>query len=381
MRFCLIPTALLCLGLTMACGGGGSNSRPVTPTGNLTLRFGSDSFPGYSQAVVSLEKVEGSTDGANWTFLGNVKATYDLMALQNGHSAVILPATAVTATTYSQFRITWATVNYQSAINQPAYVVPSGGSGQILTMPITTVITGPVTVLANGSTLAQVMLSGQQAVQVRPGPTTTFQPTGNAYDLAAAAKLTGHLGDGATALSGVEVLAQTVDGLDVATLQRRAITDASGNYVLEALPTGAGYTYYVAAQPSNGTLAYAARASNPVTAATATTYTADLAFSSPQLSGALTLTITPASTATQTTWGELRQTLATGTTGSHHLIVCSQPAATSLVQDQVYFLGLAPGSFGVTSQRSSAGGAPVMKVGSTLSVASGSNVPAALSYP
>ena len=381
MRVCLISAALICVGLTVACGGGGS-SRSATPTGNLSLRFGSDSLPGYSQAVVSLEKVEASTDGATWTFLGNVKATYDLMALQNGHSAVILPATMVSAATYSQLRITWATVNYQSAINQPAYAVPNGGSGGVLlSMPVTTVVSGPITVAANSTTSAQIMLSGQQALQVRPGPVYAFQPTGGAFDLATSVKITGHLGDGSTPLNGVEVLAQTVDGLDVATLQRRAITDASGNYVLEGLPAGTGVTYYVAAQPTNGALAYAAKASNPVAVSTATTYTADLAFSGPQAVGALTLTITPPSSATQGTWGELRQTLATGTTGSHHLIVSSQPAATSLVQDQVYFLGLPPGSFGVTSQRSSAGGVPVMKVGSTLSVASGSNVPATLSYP
>ena len=81
MRLLLSLTFLLSLSFSLACGGGGSSSR--TPaTGNLTIRFGTDSFAGYSQAVVSLEKVEGSTDGATWTLLGNVKTTVDLMALQ-----------------------------------------------------------------------------------------------------------------------------------------------------------------------------------------------------------------------------------------------------------------------------------------------------------
>jgi hypothetical protein len=45
--------SLLCLGLglTLACGGGGSSS--PAPTGNLTLRLGADSFPGYSQAAAT----------------------------------------------------------------------------------------------------------------------------------------------------------------------------------------------------------------------------------------------------------------------------------------------------------------------------------------
>ena len=198
---------------------------------------------------MSLEKVEATTDGAGWVPLGNVKATFDLMQLQNGHSAVILPATTVNAGTYTQFRITWATVNYQVAISLPAYVFPNGGTGQILSMPVTTVVSGPVTVPANGNATAQIMLSGQQAVQVRAGGASpyAFQATGRIYDPAASARITGHLGEGATALPGVEVFAETMDGVGVATIQRRAFTDASGNYALEGLAMGS--LYFVVAQP------------------------------------------------------------------------------------------------------------------------------------
>ena len=80
MRLLLSLTFLVSLSFSLACGGGSSSRTPAT--GNLTIRFGTDSFAGYSQAVVSLEKVEGSTDGATWTLLGNVKTTVDLMALQ-----------------------------------------------------------------------------------------------------------------------------------------------------------------------------------------------------------------------------------------------------------------------------------------------------------
>lgn len=380
MRLRLISAPLLlCLGLAMACGGGGSSA--PAPTGSLALRFGSDSFPGYSQAVVSLEKVEGSLDGATWIPLGSVKSTFDLMALQNGHSAVVLPATRVPAGTYTQFRLTWATTNYQSAAHLAAYVVTSGGVEQALAMPIsgTTIISGSVTVPANGTTMAQAMLSGQQAVQARGGTTASFQATGRAYDLGTSATIAGRATSGTTPLVNAEVFAETVDGLGTASIQRRAFTDASGAFVLEALP--AGSLYFVVSQPGGALSSYAAAATAPVNATTAATYMADLGFGAPQAPGALTLTLTPASTATQGTWGELRQAVATGSVGSQTLIVRSTTAATSPTQDQATFSGLAPGIYGVTAQRSAAGAAPVMKTGTQVLVNAGATATSTLGFP
>ncbi len=382
MRFNLLPIALLAMGLTFGCGGGGS-SNPPAPTGTLTLQLGSDSLPGYAQAWVSVEKIEGSLDGSNWISLGSVQKSYDLMALQNGHSAVMLPATKVMAGTYAQFRLTWATKNYASPTSLPAYVWATNAvTGQPLSMPTSmmTVVKGQVAVPANGTITAQLMLSAQQALQTRPGPVYTFQATGGAYDLATTAKITGHLVDGTTPLSNVEVLAETVDGLDVATLLRRAVTDASGSYTLEGLPAGTGITYYVVAQPVSASAAYDAKAQKVITA-TPATYPANFTFSGPKVPGALTLTITAPSTATQVTWGELRQTLTTAAAESHNLIVQSQPAATGISQDQVYFTSLSPNSYGVTAQRSTAGADPIMKVGSTLAVTSNTITPATITYP
>jgi hypothetical protein len=381
MRCLTILVPLVSLGLTLACGGGGSGSR-TTPTGSLTVQFGSDSLPGYAQAVVSLEKVEGTMDGTNWLPLGNVKATFDLMALQNGNSAVILPATQVNAGTYAQFRITWALVNYQSAIQQPAYVVPSSGTGQLLSMPTTTVVGGVVGVPTNGSATAKLMLSGQQAVQLRPvgtNATFTFQATGVALDASATARITGHLGDGSTPLAGAEVFAETVDGTGLASIQRRAFTDTSGNYTLEGLPTGG--LFYVVSQPSGSLTAYTALAAAPVTTTLATAYTVNLPFSSPQTPGSLTLTITPPSSTTQGTWGELRKTLATGSTDSQTLIVRSQSVATGLTQDQAGIVGLAPDSYGVTAQRSTSGATPVMVKGTTVLVSANATTMTLLTYP
>jgi hypothetical protein len=380
MRNWLITTALLCLGLTVACSGGGGSTPPPAPTGQLTIRLGSDSFPGYNQAVVSIEKVDGSADGVNWITLGSVKTTLDLTVLQNGHSAVILPATAVPPTTYTQFRITWATINYASNITLPAYVFPlSASAGQVLTMPTTTIVNGPVTVPVNGNVSAQIMLMGQQLIQFRAGGTYTFQGVGQALNPAACALISGRLTDGTNPVPNAEVFAETVDGSGLATIQRRSVTDATGSYVLDGLATGS--LYFVVSQPGLFGTCYAAQAATPVNATAATTYSSNLVFGAPQSPGSLSLTITPGSTATQGTWGELRQTLATGTSGSQNLIVRSQTVVTGLSQDQAGLVGLAPGTYGVTAQRSTAGAAPVMKVGTQVPVSAGGTATTTLAYP
>jgi hypothetical protein len=380
MRVIRILMPVLLLGSFVACGsnGSGDDVLPVS-AGTLTVRLGSDSFPGYDQAVVSVEKVEWSSDGSNWSTLGNVKGTWDLMSLQNGHSAAILSGLSFSPRSFNQFRVTWATVNYENGAMQPAYVYPSGGTGQIMVMPTTTVAVGPVTVNANANTQALIMLSGDQAVQQHPGGAAPyfFQATAKTYDLGACASITGNLADGSTSLSDVEVYAETMSGTGIATIRRRAFTDASGNYVLEALPTG--NLYYAVAQPAGTATSYAALASPAVNALSASTYTEDLAFSNPQTPGSVDLAITPASTSTQGTWGELRQTLATGT-GSQTLIVRSQTVATGISYDQVIFEGVAPGIYGVTAERSTSGGAPDLNTGSQQSVSASTTTIVDLSY-
>ncbi len=377
--------AVLLLGFALACGGG-SGSGGSGATGSLTLRFGSDSFPGYDQAVVSVEKVEASTNGSTWMALGNVQATYDLMTLQNGHSAALLSNIAVPPATYTQFRITWATSNYAHPTTDPAaWVKPTGASiGQSMSMPATTVIPGPVTVNSSASTTAQIMLSGQQPVQFRAGMALpyTFQATGQAYDLSQTASITGKLTDGTTPLVGAEVYAETVDGLQVATIQRRAFTDGTGSYLLECLPAGASTAYFVVSQPASTLSAYAAEASSPISTTAAATATANLAFSNAQQPGALTLTITPPSLPTVDTWGELRQNLSAGPGLLENLIVRSQSAVTGASQDQVFFTGLAPNYYGVTAQRSTAGATPVTQTfPSQVPVSSGATATVSLSYP
>jgi hypothetical protein len=401
MRTLLITAALLCMGLTMACSGGGSTPPPPS-TGQLTIRLGSDSFSGMNKVLVGIDKVEGSADGANWIAFGSIKKSYDLMTLQNGQSAVVLPATAVPPGSYSQLRITWAKVNYEAPKpglppSPSAYVIPKLGTGDApgatLTMPDTTIVPGTVTVPSSGSATAQIMLSSQQALQSRISPGMTFQATGKFYDVATAAKISGQLKDitvpgSPVPMPGVEVLAESLDGNFNPLILRRASTDGSGNYALEALPTGV--PYFVVAQPvvyQSASLftSYAATAAAvPTSGLPANALVANLtSFAQPSY-GSLKLTVTPVSTANQATWGELSQSFVVDFSGKGQvLIVRSAPVVSELAQDWITFEGLPLGWYGVAAQRTTLGGTPAKKASDLLMQVSSSPIPTPvfISYP
>lgn len=371
----------LALGLALGCAGTQS-ATSTTGTGGLTLSLGSDSFPGYAHVWVSERKLEGSLDGATWTDLGALTGSFDLMALQNGNSATLLAGGSVAAGTYHYFRITWAAVNYADASLPPAYVETAAGLTADLGMPTTTVVAASVAVAANGSTAARIMLSGQQAVQARTSTSATsftFQATGQAYDLASCARVTGHAGTSSADLEGVEVFVETVDSAGTASILRRAASDAAGAFVLEALPTGG--LYYVVAQPASAGTAYPAVASSALNADSATTYPLTLSFASPSAPGTVVLTVTPASGSAEATWAELRQSLSTGGVGTQTLITRAQTAATStpLDTDGATFTGVYPGSCTVTAQRSS-GTATTSATSAAQAVAAGASTSVSLAY-
>lgn len=375
----MVPAVLVVcsLGCTSSSDGGSNPSN----SGSLVVQFGSDSFPGYSSVVVGIEKLEISTDGSAWTSLGNVQKTVDLMSLQNGNPATLLNGISLPVNTYRYFRITWATTNYQSAIQQPAYVVPISAAGAVLTMPKTTVLQGNLGVTSQGASIATLMLDGTQAVQLKNNVSATqpyfFQPTGGFVDRTQSAKVTGKVTGSGTPLKGVEVYAETINGHGDASICRRAFTDASGNYVLDALPTGV--SVYFVAQAAGTSSSYPA-IGNVATLSASGSYQVDLSSASNLAPGNINLFITPASTADQGTWGELRTSVNLGTTTAY-LIVRSQTVASSVSQDQVLFAGVAPGSYSYTAQRSTSGAAPVMKVSSAeVSVSSGATQPVYLSY-
>ena len=376
---CAVPLALL-----VACGGA-SNKQS---TGTLTLDLAADSFPAYSfrNAVVSITQVNGSQDGSNWVKVADVKATLDLAELQTGGTFNLCTAASVSSGTFHYFRLLWSSTNYASPITAPAWVELPDQSQYQLAMPSggSTTFSASVDVPANGSATGVIVLSGDQLIQNHAGSGSdafVFQATGEAFDAGQCASISGTLAAGSTALTDVEVYAETVDGQGTASIQRRVLSDSSGNFVLNALPTGS--LYFVVAQPAGTTSSFTALASAGVNASSATAYTGrNLAYGAAQSPGGLTLTVTPASSSSQGTWGELRQTLATpaGSQASQILIVRSLTASTGSSSDTVSFGGLAPGNYGVTAQRSTSGAGAVAKAGSTVQVSAGSTATTTIGY-
>ena len=351
MRLPLVVAGVCGLTLILGCGGG---SQDTPAPGTLTLRLGSDSFPGCQQAWVTVGKIEGSGNGSLWTTLGTANQTVDLMNPPAALAVTLLDGVSVPAGTYNWFRITWGSVNSNNPINLPAYVVVASGSWP-LTMPTggTTTVPATVAVPSRGAATALLMFSGTRAIQQRAATAFTFQATGQAYQAGNFGAITGHLDAGAINLSGVEVYAETVGGsLLTPTIQRRTFSDANGNYTLQALPTAGGTNYYVVAQPAGTSSAYTAVAGGPILVAQAAPYPLSLNFATQTPAaapGSLSLTVSPASAATEATWVELSQS-GLGA-GVPTLIVRSQPLATSGSQDLATVSGLYPGLYGVTVQR------------------------------
>jgi len=356
-----LSLAALALSTLLACGGGGA----ATTTGTLTLKLGSDSIFNESQAVVSLDKVEVSTNGSSWTTVASVKATYDLMDLQNGNPATLASDTQIKTGTYTQARLTWSSTNYSDDASSAAYLtLADGTTRKRLSMPTTTTITGSFTVAKDTATSAEIVLAGNPLAEyyatLDPSVNTSasstsipyvFQATGSLVDLAECATISGTATYSGTAVADAEVMAETVSN-GVATIQRCARTNSSGAFVLEALPIGT--TYYLASQPGTSTLAYAPASTTSVAASTAMTYSRSLAFSATSATpGSLSVSITPASSTTQLTWTELRATLLTDSGSYKTLIVRSQMVdhSSSLTKDAQGFSGLYPTSFGVMAQR------------------------------
>ena len=406
----LVP--VLALGLWSGCGGKKA-AAPATP-GTLNITLGSDSIPGYTNVVVSVNKLEWSPDGSHWgtlstldspgsagtpAILGNADKTFDLEALENGNggSAAMMPAVTLEPATIQNFRITWSNVNYASASHSASYVNYPGPSSLLsgaLTMPVqsVTVVSANIPLASNATVHAQIMLAGNQAVQSRAGGTTfSFQPTGTAYDLATTATITGNLSDGSTGLAGVEVYAEALDGNFKPSIVRRSITDASGNYVLDALPVAlaaatTSTAYYVVTQPSVSGIVYPAQASAPITVSTATGYTANMTFTPPIVAAcSMQVTVSPASLATEGTWVELQQPLATGS-GSQTFIVRSLTVDSYGTQsDTVTFSDLAPTivGYGVVAYRSLSGATPTAVISTAPVPVSAAVSPAtcSLTYP
>ena len=371
-------SALALMSGLVGCTGGGSgsgNGGGYTPTGGLTLDLGADSTPDWSQVVMGIQEVDVSPDGTNWAQLNQPKQTFDLQGLQNGGIINLASNITLDAGTYD-VRIIWATTNYANPVNQPAYVVPLTGPGSVLAMPVSTVSAGTVTVQAGQLSQALLMLDTASAVQTFSG-SPVFQPSPQLYDTSSCS-IAGRIVNGsAAAIPGAEVFAELVDGAGTPHLVRRAITDATGSYRMDGLPSsvsGAAPTYFIVAMPAaSSTTAYLARALGSLQPNAGQTLNAgSLAFTSTASTGAIALTLTPQTPSAHGTLADLRQSITIGSL-TQYLIVRSDATAVGSSSDTYTFAGLPSSGYGVNATRFVPGGAVTGTAvsGTLVSVSSG----------
>jgi hypothetical protein len=331
--------------------------------------------------VVTLDKIEGSSDNSHWTTLSAAKHTLDLVPLGNGNPATLLDAASTPAGDYAYVRITWGTT--AATPSQGAnYVVDNAANSWTLAMPTgnTTTLATAIQLPSDQTVTAQLNLGGVHAIQPRvPAsgtPSYVFQPAGSGYNLGNCATLTGHLTGNGAALSGVEVYAESLDGNLEPSILRSTLTDGNGRYVLDGLPAANATYYYVVAQPAGTSASYAAGSLTVAAFSNAIYANNDLAYGNPLTPGSMAATVSPASTSAQATWVQLRQSL-----GNVTLIVRSLPVATGAATDSASFAGLYPGTYGVAAQRSTSGAAPVKQAASSAAVVtSGNATPSTITY-
>ncbi len=383
---------LLPLVLALGCGGGGSNGSGTPAKGSLTLVLGSDSQNDWSQIVVGVEKVEISTNGSSWSTLATPQATRDLMSLRNGVETPLADKAPLASGTYS-VRLTWATVNFNDPTRSAAYVVPTVGTvGANLTMPPTTTFQGSIQVNSSQESVGFLMVDAGRAVQSFPkaggGNEILFLPHPELVPAATSGDIRGRVMSDGLVGANQEVLAEILTGALTPLVKRRTLTDANGNFVLRALPLSQGgvtFQYYLVCMPTGptATTAFPAKGLGPLAPMVGDGLNGqDFVFASGSSveTGALQLTLTPASPRGIVTYADLRQSLQTGA-GATILVVREGQVATGTTEDQRLFNGLPIGlPYGANATRLST---PILTTSApgASSVISGATSSAALSFP
>lgn len=385
----MLATLLACSG-----SGSGSGSTSQSPHGNLTLLVGSDSNPDFSQIVVGMDKVELSADGTNWSPLTTTGLTFDLEALQGGNEITVAPIASLPPGNY-QIRVTWATKNYQSQIQVPAYVVYPGNAGTPLALPVTSAVQGSVAVTNGGNATAILMLDAGNSVQPLVGSSSTafqFLPAPVLFDTATAGAIHGTVSASGSGLGDQEVFAEVVDGAGRPSILRRATTDANGNFELDALPVSSGgipLSYFLVCMPYDG-----ASTAYPALGLSVGTLSGGALLSGQNLSfnpadatgpGNLALTVQPHSAPGDLTLGDLRQTVSLGNF-AQYLIVRSDVMGVGSSQDGYTFAGLpssgANGLYGANVTRYlAAGGVQTKAAPSGVAVNPGATTTVNLTIP
>jgi len=337
-----LSLASLLLALLAACAG--APSSPST-SGSMNVHLVDGPLSGYLELNVHILSVEilGS-DG--WITLGTPDRTINLLKLVGGVDESLVGGATLPVGHYGQMRLLLGsgnTVKLADGTVQPL-VVPSGlqtGIKLVVSFDVAPGTTKDVWIdfdAAHSILVVQAGASGQYHLR----------PTVWAFDKLVTGSIHGTLTDaaGATPLAGATVFAEYLDPAGSPVIARSTITDTSGAYALDLLPTGA--TYYVVSQPVTGTTtlkAYAAKASDGMALSAATpVFTYSTAFSVVAATGGVAGGITPLPGSTQSDQVQLLQSLTTAA-GSHAFILRTTMATQGATAETYGFDQVPPGAY------------------------------------
>ncbi len=340
--------ASLVMVLLAACGG--SSSSPTGP-GAMTVHLVDGPLAGYQELNVHIVSVEILGSGG-WITLGTPDRTINLLRLVGGVEESLVGGATLPAGHYGQMRLMLGagnTVKLADGTVQPL-TVPSGlqtGIKLVVSFDVAPGTTKDAWIdfdAAHSLLVVQAGASGQYHLR----------PTVWAYDKLVTGSIHGTLTDaaGATPLAGATVFAETLDLTGSPVYARSTVTDASGAYTLDLLPTGA--TYYVVSQPVTGTTTlkvYGAKASDGFALSVATpVFTYSAAFTAVPATGGLTGAITPLASSTQSDQVQFLQSLPTAS-GSHPFIVRTVMATQGTTTETYAFDLVPPGAYALRGQR------------------------------
>jgi hypothetical protein len=202
--------------------------------------------PGYQQVNVDVQKVEIAGD-SGWVTLGTPNQVFDLLGLSGGVVATLVKGATLPPGHYGQMRLVLGSRNTVKLAdgNVEPLTIPSGmQSGVKLTVSFD--------VEAGKTRDVYIDFDAHNSIFIHEAGASgkyMLRPTVRAFDGAATGSISGTLTVSGTTgpIAGATVTAQTVASGQPA-VARTTITNDSGHYVLDLLPTGT--TYYVVSQPA-----------------------------------------------------------------------------------------------------------------------------------
>ncbi len=346
-----LPVALGIAGL-MGCGGSGAGTSPSGgPTAvNVTLVDGPTSA--YTSIFLNIQSIEIGGDGSGWTTLGTwTGGPIDLLTLTGGISQSLVKGATLAPGSYGQMRLILGATGNTIVLRDGTthdLTVPSGMHTGIK-------LTGPFVVQAGTTADLWIDFDAARSIQVVAAGASgkyILRPTCRAFEKAVTGSISGTLTDQAdgSALAGVPVFAEVLDGAGKPAIVRSTLTSATGAYTLDLLPVGS--TYFVVSMPVPGKV-YAPKASDGFSlAAGSPVFTFSAAFTAVPATGTLGGTVTPLAAASQSDTVSLLATFPSTPGGVSRTFVVDTDLAVVGASTETFSFGpLQPGTYGLAGTR------------------------------